>query len=230
MDLAERDIESGGNNLPEIIQNAFHDNNNLIDDTIPRRPRVGVIGEIYIRNNRYSNNDLVVKLESAGLEVDLSAFSEWIYFTTEMYWRESWRRHSWKDLLNAKLKDIFQHKDEHWVLGQIFDELDGHMERPINEVLGLIEPYLPLSVGGEAMPAMGKAIDMIKHGCTGIVNTLPFTCMPGNIITAISAKIVRDHGEFPWLNMAYEGIGGENDLVRIGAFAESVNSWAASHK
>jgi predicted nucleotide-binding protein (sugar kinase/HSP70/actin superfamily) len=230
LDLARSDIESGGRNLDRIIKESFSEFQNLADNDIPRRPRVGVIGEIYIRNNRFSNNNLVVKLEAVGLEVELASFSEWIYFTTEMFKRDSRRRGSWKEILNAALKDHFQHRDEKNVVRQVIDLLDGHMERPVAETLELIEPYLPISVGGEAMPAMGKAIEMIHKGCAGIVNTLPFTCMPGNIITAISSRIVRENGDFPWLNMAYEGIGGDSDMVRLGAFAESVVSWESQKR
>jgi predicted CoA-substrate-specific enzyme activase len=225
LDLAVNDVELGGKNLPEILRDSFDANSDILDKSLERNPRVGVIGEIYIRNNRYANNDLVAKLESVGLEVDLSTMCEWIYYTTEEVKGDSWRKRAWKEFLGASLQDIFQHKDEHWIISPILEDLDGHRERPIKDILNLVEPYLPISVGGEAMPAMGKAIDMIKHGCSGIANTLPFTCMPGNIINAISTSIVRDHGGFPWLNMAYEGIGGENDLVRIGAFAESVRAW-----
>ncbi|OGC92530.1 MAG: hypothetical protein A2W25_07495 [candidate division Zixibacteria bacterium RBG_16_53_22] len=230
LDLARAEIERGGKRLDELVQQAFDEFNSMADSSMPKRPRVGVIGEIYIRNNRFSNNNLVEKLEAVGLEVELASFSEWIYFTTEMFKRDSHRKGSLKDIVNATLKDHFQHRDERAVVRRVFDELDGHFERPVGETLKFIEPYLPISVGGEAMPAMGKALEMMHKGCSGIVNTLPFTCMPGNIITSISARIVRENGNFPWLNMAYEGVGGENDTVKLGAFAESVKSWATVKK
>jgi predicted CoA-substrate-specific enzyme activase len=228
LDAARLEIERGGTHLDEVIENAFDTFESITDRSNPKRPRVGVIGEIYIRNNRFSNNNLVEKLEAVGLEVELASFSEWIYFTTEMFKRDSRRKGSWKDIVNSTLKDHFQHRDEKAVVRRVFSQLDGHFEKPVGETLKFIQPYLPISVGGEAMPAMGKALEMIHKGCAGIVNTLPFTCMPGNIITSISAKIVRENGNFPWLNMAYEGVGGETDTVKLGAFAESVKSWALS--
>jgi predicted CoA-substrate-specific enzyme activase len=230
MAMAEKDIENGGENLPEILRDAFKAFNAIIDPGIPKKPVIGIIGEIYIRNNRFSNNNLVVRLESFGVETELANFSEWIHFTTEMYRKESWRNRSMKGLLESNLKDYFQRKDESWLLKPLSDDLHGHRERPIKEVLRFIEPYLPINVGGEAMPAMGKAMEMIDHGCSGIVNTLPFTCMPGNVIIAISAKIARENDNFPWLNMAYEGFTGDSDMVKLGAFADSVRSWAAVHQ
>jgi len=227
---ATNDIELGGENLRDLLTDAFHAFGEARDRQAPPRPKVGVIGEIYIRNNRFSNSGLVEKLESVGLEVNLASFSEWIYFTTVMFMRDSWRSRNWSGVVSSGLKDYFQKRDEDYLLRHIAETLDGHRDRPIRETLRFIEPYLPISVGGEAMPGMSKAIEMMRHDCSGIVNTLPFTCMPGNIITAISARIVADNENIPWLNMAYEGAAGENDMVKLGAFAESVKAWAAIHR
>ncbi len=222
--LAIEDIERGGHKIPEIIAEAFKQNRNIIDPSINKKPVIGIIGEIYIRNNPYSNNYLIEKLESLGVEADLAGFSEWIYFTTEMFRRDSVRNKSAKNYLNASLKGYFQKRDENRIIRLIKSDLNGHTDTPIGEVLKYVEPYLPISVGGEAMPAIGKAIDMIHSGCSGIINTLPFTCMPGNIINAISEKIVRDNDGYPWLNIAYEGFSGDNETIKLGAFVESVRA------
>lgn len=224
-----KDLERGGENLAEILRDALYDFKSIIDENLPKKPMVGIVGEIYIRNNRFSNNRLADKLESLGVEVDITSFTEWISFTTEMYRRDSIRTRSAKDLLNALIKDLFQKKDEKQVLKFIHNGLNVEIDSPIKEVLQYVDPYLPISVGGEAMPAMAKAIELIKKGYSGIVNTMPFTCMPGNIIVAISSEIVEDLDGIPWLNMAYDGSDGDHDLVKLGAFAESVKSRAVEN-
>jgi predicted CoA-substrate-specific enzyme activase len=223
-----RDLENGGKLLPEIVRDAFFSFKEITNHDSDYLPVVGVVGEIYIRNNRFSNNHLVEKLESLGVEVDLANFTEWIHYTTDMYKQDSLRKRALRDLLDACLQDYFQKKDERLILKHIHRSLNGEIESPISEQLENAMPYLPLSVGGEAMPAIGKAIDMYKNGCSGIVNTMPFTCMPGNIINAISSRISEDHEGFPWLNIAYEGDSGENDLVMLGAFVESVRAWGSA--
>jgi len=229
LDLIVEDVEKrGGDGLPEIVRDAFFGFKGIIDRPAGKLPVIGVVGEIYIRNNRFSNNHLVEKLESLGVEVDLANFSEWIHYTTEMYKEDSLRKRSIRELFDAYLKDHFQKKDEKRILKLIYRNLNGESETPIGQQLEYAMPYLPISVGGEAMPAIGKAIDMMKRECSGIVNTMPFTCMPGNIVTAISSCVSRDNDGFPWLNIAYEGDGGDNDLIKLGAFVESVRSWAAS--
>ncbi len=108
--------------------------------------------------------------------------------------------------------------------------MNGETETPIGQQLDYAMQYLPISVGGEAKPAIGKAIDMMKQGCSGIVNTMPFTCMPGNIMTALSARISNNNDNFPWLNIAYDGTSGANDLIKLGAFVESVRFRAIARK
>jgi predicted nucleotide-binding protein (sugar kinase/HSP70/actin superfamily) len=169
-------------------------------------------------------------LESLGVEVDITSFTEWIFFATEMYRRDSLRMRSAKGLIDAVVKDFYQKKDEKQVLKHIHNSLNGEMDSPIKHVLKHVDPYLPVSVGGEAMPAMGKAIELIKSGYSGIVNTMPFTCMPGNIVVAISSEISEDLDGVPWLNIAYDGTDGHHDLVKLGAFVESVRSWHKSNR
>jgi predicted CoA-substrate-specific enzyme activase len=228
LDEAVRDIENDGKLLPEIVRDAFFSFVEIINHNGNHLPTVGVVGEIYIRNNRFSNNHLVEKLESLGVEVDLANFTEWIHYTTTMYKHDSFRKRSLRDLLDAYVQDYFQKKDDRLILRHIKQSLNGEIETPMSEQLENAMPYLPVSVGGEAMPAIGKAIDMYKKGCSGIVNTLPFTCMPGNIVNAISSRVSEDHEGFPWLNIAYEGDSGENELVSLGAFVESVKAWGSA--
>ena len=230
LDEAVRDIENGGEKLPEIVRDAFFSFVEIINHNGHHLPVVGVVGEIYIRNNRFSNNHLVEKLESLGVEVDLANFTEWIHYTTTTYKDDSFRKRSLRDLLDAYLQDYFQKKDDRLILRHIKQSLNGEIETPMSEQLENAMPYLPISVGGEAMPAIGKAIDMYKKGCSGIVNTLPFTCMPGNIINAISSRVSEDNEGLPWLNIAYEGDSGENELVMLGAFVESVKAWGSANR
>jgi len=229
LDLTVKDVEKGGDGLPEILRDALFDFRNVIDESIPEKPIVGIVGEIYIRNNQFSNNCLADKLESLGVQVDITSFTEWIFFTTEMCRRDSIRTRSARGLMNALIKDFYQRKDEKQVLKFIHNGLNVEIDSPIRKVLGQVDSYLPISVGGEAMPAMAKAIDLIRKGYSGIVNTMPFTCMPGNIIAAISSKITEDLDGVPWLNVAYDGTDGDHDLVTLGAFVESVKSWAADN-
>ena len=79
----------------------------------------------------FSNNDLIRKLESLGTEVDIASFTEWIFFTTEMYRRDSIRKRSVGEYFDSRIKNYFQRKDEHDVLKHIHKSLDGETDNPV---------------------------------------------------------------------------------------------------
>lgn len=71
-------MEEKGNMLETLlkIKEAF-ENVSVKDE---EKPVVGVVGEIYVRNNRFANENLYRFLEDLGLEVWLPPVTEWIYF------------------------------------------------------------------------------------------------------------------------------------------------------
>lgn len=222
------DIVEGGKNLRDILLESSKRFCSVEDS---RKPRViiGVVGEIYIRNNRFANNNLVAKLEKAGAEVFLASFTEWISYTTFMFQMNSKMRRNYGDLLKGKIQDIIQSREEHKIIEPISRMLDGNSEKPVTDILTKAKPYLHRSVGGEAILSIGKAIDYIESGCGGIVNCMPFTCMPGNIVQAISSRVKKDRGNIPWLNIAYEGPGDPTEDLKIEAFVDQAEQWANKH-
>jgi predicted CoA-substrate-specific enzyme activase len=184
----------------------------------PRKPIIGVVGEIYIRWNRFSNNDLVRKIEALGGEAWVAPMSEWIGYTTCMYKKDCIMQRKHKEYPKAWLTDWVQKRKEHRLEKRLEGSILGSHEPKVEDVLDLASPYLHESFGGEAILSIGKAIDYINQGLSGIINTMPFTCMPGTIVTALSKKVREDFGNFPWLNIAYEGLEDANEITRLEAF------------
>ena len=95
-------------------------------------------------------------------------------------------------------------------------------ETSVAKIIGLAEPYLPVSVRGEAVLSIGKAIDLVHEGAGGIVNSMPFNCMPGTIVSSLSRKVSSDLDNLPWLNISYEGLQDSGEETRIEAFVDQV--------
>jgi len=60
-----------------------------------------------------------------------------------------------------------------------------------------------------------------------VVNCMPFTCMPGNIVQALSAEVSAKLGNVPWLNISYEGPGDPTEDLKIEAFVDQAAGWKA---
>jgi predicted nucleotide-binding protein (sugar kinase/HSP70/actin superfamily) len=187
-------------------------------DEKERKPIIGVVGEIYIRSNRFSNNNLVRKIEALGGEVWLAGMAEWINYTSYMYKRHSLLQRKYNEYAKGWLTDWVQRRKEHNLEKRLKGSISECYESTTEEVLELASPYLHESFGGEAILSIGKAIDYINQGLSGVVNTMPFTCMPGTVVTALSKKLREDFGNFPFLNLAYEGQEDANEITRLEAF------------
>jgi predicted nucleotide-binding protein (sugar kinase/HSP70/actin superfamily) len=122
------------------------------------------------------------------------------------------------------LTDHIQRKDEHR-MERIFEQYLRQGKEPrMQYVLNQAMPYIDESFEGEAILTVGKSIDFIDKGASGIVNAMPFTCMPGTISSAIM-KLIQNKYNVPVINVAYDGQGESNITTRLEAFMHQVNEY-----
>ncbi len=182
------------------------------------KPLIGIVGEIYVRSNRFSNEDVIRKIEQFGGEAWLSPVSEWILYINAMGKRHSLRHKSFSILLKIILTDYYQKKDEHRLTKIFRGSLRNLHEPTVRSILQMARPYIHDSFEGEAVLSVGRTIDFAYSECSGVVNVMPFTCMPGTIVSAILKRYREENNNFPVLNMAYDGQEQTNTLTRLEAF------------
>ena len=86
------------------------------------------------------------------------------------------------------------------------------------ELIELAKPYIDESFEGEAVLSIGKVIDYLSKGANGIINAMPFTCMPGTVVNAVLKRVREDNDNVPYMNMVYEGLEDTNTKTRMEAF------------
>ena len=190
-----------------------------------RRPVVGVVGEIYVRSHPFSNAHLVRQLESLGAEVSLAGFPEWIYYTNFTRIRSQRRRHNFVSTVKEILKNWIQRVDERRLSAVFADVLEDRLEPTTEALLKLAAPYIHDSFEGEAVLSIGKTIEQFQHHASGVVNVMPFTCMPGSIVTALLKRVREDHEQMPVVSLAYDGQAEGNTRTRIEAFMHQVKEF-----
>ncbi len=193
------------------------------------RPIVGVVGEIYVRSNEFSNEGLIKKLEALGAEVRVPTISEWIYYTNLTNKRKNWERKEYGDYFTAVTHDFFQHRDEKRLENLLNGDLRGGHEPKVEDIIKLGSKYIHDSFEGEAILSVGKALDYINNGAHGIVNAMPFTCMPGTVVNAILKRLREDNNSIPYLNMVFEGIEDTNSMTRMEAFVHQARDYMERH-
>ena len=192
----------------------------LIDPALPRRPRIGIVGEIYLRSHPFSNQDLVLELERHGAEVVNATLAEWVSFITYCRIREhrqsagrhlrggriaEARRAARKSLgqaieyryLNAKRRGVYSRALRH--LDIAADHAVHAVERRLDG-----ERHFSFDVGTESVLSIGGALEYAAHGCDGIVNVYPLTCIPGTVATAVLGPLLA-RMRVPYLEVPCDG-------------------------
>ncbi|MGD9496834.1 MAG: acyl-CoA dehydratase activase [Armatimonadota bacterium] len=188
-----------------------------IDRSQPR-PVIGLSGEFYVRANAFSNQSLIAKIEALGGEVWMAPVFEWFLYRN---FRRDMRAALEGDILfrvKNRIEDEVMTRDEHAIARPWEGFLRNAHEPSTGEVLEMASCYVHRSFEGEAIMTVGKAVDFIEKGLHGVVSVMPFTCMPGTISHAILKRVRTDYGDFPFLNMVYDGNEQATDQTRLEAF------------
>ncbi len=184
-----------------------------------RKPLIGMVGEIYVRNHPFSNNDIIRKIEGLGGEVWLTPVTEWFFYVNFVTEIKSAMERKYGNVLKMKAVQFLEKREEHKLFEIFKDILEGYEEPEIRENVNSALPYLTKYFFGEAILSVGKSVDFFKKGVDGIINTIPFTCMPGTIVTALIKKFRKEHDNIPVLTMFYDGCKQEqNEEIRLEAF------------
>jgi predicted CoA-substrate-specific enzyme activase len=203
----------------DVLRDATSEFRSLIDPNKPRRPLIGINGEIFLRSNSFSNSNLVVECEKAGLEVVVSPIGEWIKYMTHRNIEDGVMDRKLKKVISGHIRRLLLKQDEHSVAMNFSDFLDTR-EPSTKEVLAFSSQYLSPKCGGEAVISIGSGIDWMENAeFDGVISVMPHGCMPGGIVAAMSEKFSATYGK-PWINLTYDGTLETNNLERINNFAE----------
>ncbi len=224
--------------LVELLRHAQHD-----FAAIPRRdfdgdrPLIGVVGEWFVRIHDGANQSVLRKLERAGAETWLAPASE--FFSYSIYVEKLLAGDRFLDTGDkadrslARLRSLLTRlamRDEHHLFAATLPYLHGREDIGPQEIIELGARYVHPSFGGEPICSMGKARDFWRRGLDGIVNVIPFNCMPGNAVSMLSHAFRRDHDSIPFLNLDYDGFVDASRDAKIAAFMSQVKERRAARK
>jgi predicted nucleotide-binding protein (sugar kinase/HSP70/actin superfamily) len=197
---------------------------------LPELPAVGLVGEIYVRCNEFANEDVIRRLEAFGAEIKAPPFTEWVLYTGFVNNMRARRGGH----LGKRLKTRLTMMVQDWELSRLSAPFEGFFpggtkEPPVSEVIRLGEHFLDRAFQGEAILSLGKAVEMYRHGARGMVNIMPFTCMPGMVVGGLSTRLRDLCGGLPLLNLAFDGQSQTNTQARLEAFMYQVSHFANAH-
>ncbi|MCX6013819.1 MAG: hypothetical protein NTV30_10575, partial [Chloroflexi bacterium] len=202
-----------------ILQQATVDFKEIINPDKPRKPLIGINGEIFLRTNDFSNSHLVDECEKAGLEVVVSPMGEWFKYISIRHNEDAIRDRQIKKLLRGYIKNWIQENDEHSI-AKNFIELIDITEPAVKDILQYSRHYLSAKCGSEAVLSIGSGIEWLENPeFAGVISVMPHGCMPGGIVAAMSESFSELFGK-PWVNLTYDGFMENTNLAKISNLAE----------
>lgn len=223
-------IEKGAADLPEIMARAAIQFENVPLLKIDRKPVVAVVGEIFMRDNPFCSGFLVEKLEKFGVETWIAPFGEWLTFSTLRYRRNSLWKNDYKGVLKSFIQEISQQWSAHKISKPVEKYIDIEKEISVKEILKSCEPYIHHDYDGDPALNLGTSAELAKKGISGIANILPFTCMPGTLVSAVSRQFKADHHYIPYVNIAYDGQEDNSIDLRLQAFVHQAYQYQQQYQ
>ena len=224
----ERCIEKGAKGLHKVLTGIASDFMAIKVDKTVRRPVVAIIGEIFMRDNAACNGNIANRLEDLGVEVVIGPFSEWIYYSTHRFTRDSRWKNDTKGIIKSKIQGIGQDVIASSLLRGIKKLTDHEKDVSLHDMLKLCNTYVNEFYDGDPPIAMGTSVALTKRGVSGFAAILPFTCMPGTLVASLSDSFRKDHNNIPYINIAYDGQDSVSLDTRLQAFVFQVKEYAAA--
>lgn len=215
-------LAAGNGAFEPLLEQMKHDFAR-IPRTDEKKPVIGLIGEIFVRSHSFSNEELVRKIESLGGEVWLAPIGEWIAYVNTVAYRKALIKKDFPAIIELFTQRFVQRRIEQKMMHRFDDLLRTAHEPHTEELFEKAAPYIHHSFEGETILSIGKAVDLIQKGAAGIINAMPFGCMPGTIVSAIMKGIVRDHG-IPSISIPFDGTESPTIELQVEAFMEAVHS------
>jgi predicted nucleotide-binding protein (sugar kinase/HSP70/actin superfamily) len=193
------------------------------------KPKIGIVGEFFVRLHEPANQYVIRKLEEKGLETWLAPATEYLiysYYLTSLNAKEKLSLNKKKEYLREWiLKSIlykFMIGCEHMLFKATLPYMQGFNDITAQEIVSNGEKYIRHYIGGEAIVSMGKAVDYAKRGLDGIMSVIPFNCMPGLIVDGFIPEFRKDNNNIPFVSIEYDGFQDSTREMRIDTFIAQV--------
>ena len=216
---AKRFIGKGYLPYPTLLKEIVKSFDALPLKDIPRKVRVGVVGEILVKYQPDANNHVVDVIESQDCEAVVPGIME--FMTTRPYISD-WNEH---------YLGMGGNKLGYAVMRKGLDLYNAPVRKAINLAHGKFSQDLPMpelvkkagevtSVGvqaGEGWLLTAEILELIESGCPNVVCAQPFACLPNHVTgRGMFGKIRRLHPEANIVSIDYDpGSSEANQLNRI---------------
>ncbi len=175
------------------------------DESGGRKPRVGVLGDLYVKFNETVNQRVLALVEELGGELVVPSLTEYPlhYYYADM-------RFNGDDPRHYQLLRSIEGRYE-----KLAEDLIGEQREPdFAECVRLMDEYrIRHFIVGETSINVGRALYYLDRGTVdALIHLNPIFCCPGVVSASIYRKIQEDYG-VPIVDIFYDGSGSPNRIL-----------------
>ncbi len=170
-----------------------------------RKPRVAILGDLYVKYNIILNQDIYSLIGELDCEILIPSFTETVLHFIDADVREN--------NLDTKYKRgliFFEKRFESIFNGMLDDSFEPNIDECYEAIIDYgIKHY----IAGETSINLGRALYYIKHKLVdAIIHINPVFCCPGVVTSSIFRKIQKDFN-IPIIDLFYDGTNKPNKLI-----------------
>ncbi len=175
------------------------------DESAGRRPRIGLLGDLYVKFNDLVNGRIQDLVRELGGELVVPSWSEYPF-----HFYDADVRLYGDDPRHFRLLKTIEKRYER----QAAELLEGQEEPDFAECVRCLEEYgITHYLTGETSINVGRALYLIRHRLVeAILHLNPMFCCPGVVSASIYRKIQQDFG-VPIIDIFYDGTGNPNRVL-----------------
>jgi predicted nucleotide-binding protein (sugar kinase/HSP70/actin superfamily) len=193
MSLRRGDFKSLEKQLIKTSENFRNIHLKLPSDQVPI---IAITGEIYVRRDSLSRQNLTEKLAEKGFATVCSPIAEWVHYCDFLLDRRLSESHlTLKKRIRFHIKKLFMMWYERRLKRALSASHLVHAE-PFNvkAIVKTAKPYISEHLTGEAVLTVGSSLSEVASHACGVIAIGPFGCMPNRISESILTEIMdRDN-------------------------------------
>ena len=186
---------------------------------VPRKVRVGVVGEILVKYQPDANNHVVDVIESQDCEAVVPGIME--FMTTRPYitdWNEKYLGTGGNKTLYALMRWSLDRYNAPIKAAIATSQGKFKQDDPMPELVEKAAEVTSIGVqAGEGWLLTAEILELIEQGCPNVICAQPFACLPNHVTgRGMFGKIRRLHPEANIVSIDYDpGASEANQLNRI---------------
>lgn len=202
-------------NLSQTFRQVVKDFASIPLEKDEARPKVAIIGDLYVIANPEFNLRVEKEIEAAGGEVIPASLVDITHFSHLNRLARAWKNHHWLEMARTAVLQVFLRiNDRRW--RKMIEGVTGLTSKPLSfsSLKKIRQLGLPVELDGETAINLTKIDHYLREiKPDAFLHINPIYCCPG-VVTVPLVQWLEEELRIPVINLYYDGLHNPNDQIK----------------